>query len=201
MQASDWITRNPLNRVPMDEIPVRRDAVSTPPVLGDMEGYRFTATASMRVEDLHRSIKQADVPAVMIENASGLYGIIVASQLDALLSRPFLRELIGRKPVTSLTTLLGQKPLIIAADESIPAALELALHREDRAYVPVLVRDPSGTLTLVQIDTLLRAQARILAAANREKDRSRGIHREHRPARRWGHRHPVYRWSDRVLQP
>jgi signal transduction histidine kinase len=154
----------------MDEIPARRDAVSAPPVLGDMEGYRFTATASMRVEDLHRSIKQADVPAVMIEDASELYGIIVASQLDALLSRPFVRELTGRKPVSSLTTLVDRKPLIMAADESIPAALELALHREDRAYEPVLVRDPSGMLTLVQIDTLLRAQARILDTANREKD-------------------------------
>ena len=154
----------------MDEIPARRDAVSGPPVLGDMEGYRFTATASMRVEDLHRSIKQANVPAVMIEDASGLYGIIVASELDALLSRPFVRELTGRKPVSSLTTLLDRNPLIMAADESIPAALELALHREDRAYEPVLVREPSGTLTLVQIDTLLGAQARILDAASREKD-------------------------------
>ena len=111
----------------MDEIPARLDAVSTPPVLGDMEGYRFTATASMRVEDLHRSIKQADVPAVMIEDASGLYGIIVASQLDALLSRPFVRELTGRKPVSSLTTLVDRKPLIMAAGEFDPGCARVGI--------------------------------------------------------------------------
>jgi hypothetical protein len=62
---------------------------------------------------------------------------------------------------------LDENPLIMEAEQSITRALEEALGRGQHAYDPILVRDRSGSLTLLQIDTLLRAQARILEIANR----------------------------------
>lgn len=152
-----------------DQEAARRDTVTRQNV-GTLEGYRLTFTASMLAADLRQSMKQAGAPAVVLEDGGQVYGILIASQLDSFMSSPFGRELVARRPVRNVPDLVDVDPLIIEADQPITLAIETALGRGERSYDPILVRERSGSLVVMKIDTLLRAQARILDAANREKD-------------------------------
>jgi two-component system NtrC family sensor kinase len=138
--------------------------------LDAIEGFRLIVPFKTFVDDLHRLMQEMQVPAAIVENENRILGVIVASRLDAFLSRPFTRELTVRKTISSLMSIIDGDPLILDHDVPVKQAVERALLRGERAYDPIIVRTHSKIDKLVEMDAVLRAQANVLDNANREKD-------------------------------
>ena len=112
--------------------------------------------------------RQPDLPGAIVKNGPKLVGCVSRRQLAERLSRPFGLELFMRSPIESFLASEGAKSLKLPAEMGVGRAMELALRRPASAmYEPILVltRVPQGgyNVSLLDIDTLLVAQTRLLA--------------------------------------
>lgn len=111
------------------------------------------------------------LPGVVIMNGDRVAGVLSRRVFHDLLSRPFSRELYLKKPIRmSMQALGSDAPFVLSADTPISDAVEAALARPpEHVFEPVIVKQDGG-LFVLETDVLLRAQSRILAQANQEKD-------------------------------
>jgi signal transduction histidine kinase/HPt (histidine-containing phosphotransfer) domain-containing protein/ActR/RegA family two-component response regulator len=109
-----------------------------------------------------------DVPGVIVADCTHILGVMSRNRLLEQLSKPFGLELYLKRPVRLLLDSVPSLPLVLPSSSSLESAAAAALHREAATvYDPLVVAFPGPRYGLLDFHTLLLAQTRLLALANR----------------------------------
>jgi signal transduction histidine kinase/CheY-like chemotaxis protein len=119
--------------------------------------------------------KNPSLPGILVTRESNgashteLTGVIPRAPLLERLSHKFWPELFLPRTVESLTEILRLDPLIVNEDFPVEEASFLAMQRPtDQVFEPIVLRRQSGAYSLLDIHTLMVAQAQALHAANQQ---------------------------------
>jgi PAS domain-containing protein len=134
-----------------------------------------TVAPSTTGEEVERFLRDhPDYPGVIIRAGEEVVGVLSLRRFLDILSRQFSREIFLRRPIDRMLSFVTSRPLEFAVTEQVSRAVDKALSRPSAfAHDPVVVREPDGRATLLDVDLLLRAQSRILEFANEEKAQAR----------------------------
>jgi serine/threonine protein kinase len=101
------------------------------------------------------------VVGVIVEDESGLHGVVSRLNLLERLSRPFALELYLKQPIQQLPGVIDPDPDIFSVRSNIHDAAHTALNRPiSRLYDPVLIEGHDGKLRLLDVRALLAAVVR-----------------------------------------
>jgi hypothetical protein len=110
------------------------------------------------------------LPGFIVHAGGQVAGILSRRTLLTAISQPFGREVFIKRPLHELVKKLDYKPLVLEANTTIAAALRLAMaRREEMRFEPCLVRT-GETVSLLEMHTLMLAQANLLEEAMTSKD-------------------------------
>jgi signal transduction histidine kinase/ActR/RegA family two-component response regulator len=135
-----------------------------------------------RVVSLHSTLEQViqifehddELPGLaLVDNPEDLARcqpiMLSRRRLAEALRRPYTLELYLRKPIMELVDRLDVLSLILTADEPIEEAFKKAVGRgNDSLSEPIILRQVDGTLTMIDVGHLMRAQCELLEYRNRE---------------------------------
>jgi hypothetical protein len=111
---------------------------------------------------------QPDLPGVIITHESQMLGMISRVKFREQMNLPDRVELYGERPIRLLLDFIRIPPLVLSENWKIDEAAQTALNRpKDLVYEPIIIVLEDRSLRLLDIHTLLLAQANILAQANK----------------------------------
>jgi signal transduction histidine kinase len=142
--------------------------LTTEATLGDLPSHDFTLSPDTPGDRVAAEFeRRPDLPGVIVRQGGGDIAAMISRGLFfQRLSRPFSREIYLKRPLRMFLDESLPEPLILLATRRIADAAVLALDRQmAHAYEPVVVRDSSGDLRVIDIYVLLRAQAHLLGVA------------------------------------
>ncbi|MDA0810291.1 MAG: ATP-binding protein [Planctomycetota bacterium] len=152
--------------------PIRTEPI-TVGILETHETYVSQKTRNSVVAELFE--KNPSLPGILVTRESNdashteLTGVIPRAPLLERLSHKFWPELFLPRTVESLTEILRLDPLIVNEDFPVEEASFLAMQRPtDQVFEPIVLRRQSGEYSLLDIHTLMVAQAQALQAANQQ---------------------------------
>ena len=100
-------------------------------------------------------------------SADRVVGVISRAAFLERLSHPYALELYIRRPIAHMRDVIDVEPQIFRAECGVHEAAGIALQRPaTRVFDPVLVAGPNGGVRLLDVQTLLLAQSRLLELAN-----------------------------------
>ena len=136
--------------------------------LGALPSFEVTVPPDVLTSVVDRELGSApEVPGVVIVADGELLGMISRPHLFTQLSRPFGQELYLKRPIRLLLEAERGEPLVLESTTPVGDAAYAALQRSvELVYEPVVVRD-EHEFRLLDVYTLLIAQSRLLALANR----------------------------------
>lgn len=116
--------------------------------------------------------ERPQLPGVVVVEGNQLIGLISRDKLLEQLSRPFGLELYMRRPIRQVLDAVRSTPLVLSGQTPIAAAAQQALARPaGDIYEPLVVQSEEGQYQLLDIQTVLLAQSRLLEMANAEIQR------------------------------
>ena len=142
--------------------------LTTEATLAELPSHEFTISPLTTGERVASELeRRPDLPGVIISGPAGeIIAMISRGLFFQRLSRPFSREIFLNRPLTVFLDERLPDPLVLSGSFRIAQAAVLALDRPmEHAYEPVVVRNSTGRLCVIDIYVLLRAQAHLLALA------------------------------------
>ena len=117
-----------------------------------------------------RFLDDHDLPACIVRTDGRILGVLSRKSLLAELSRPMGRDVYIKRPLCHLIAAVDTEPLILPAETTIPEAVRRAMARPgERSYEPLLV-DRGAVPGVLEVNVLMRMQARLLEHAVQAKD-------------------------------
>jgi hypothetical protein len=111
---------------------------------------------------------QPDLPGVIITHEAQMLGMISRVKFREQMNLPDRVELYWQRPIRLLLDFIRIPPLVLSENWKIDEAAQTALNRpKDLVYEPIIIVLEDRSLRLLDIHTLLLAQAKILAQANK----------------------------------
>ncbi|GET37968.1 ATP-binding protein [Microseira wollei] len=102
------------------------------------------------------------LPGVIITSEGEYVGMISRRRTFEYLSRPYSLELFAKRPLKVLYGLAKTEILTLSSDTEIVAAARQSLQRQpELIYEPIVVQDPHGVYSLLDVHQLLLAQCQI----------------------------------------
>lgn len=161
-------------RTPSASSPVQ--IIAEPITVGILDAHETQVSQQSRnsvVAELFQ--KNPSLPGILVTNESEdqaeikLSGLIPRAPFLERLSHKFWPELFLPRAVDTLTEILRLDPLVINEDFPVEEASFLAMQRPtDQVFEPIILRRQSGKYSLLDIHTLMVAQAQALQAANQQ---------------------------------
>lgn len=144
------------------------ESLTSESTLGALPSFEVTVPPDVLTSVVDRELGSApDVPGVVVVADGELLGMISRPHLFTQLSRPFGQELYLKRPIRLLLEAERGEPLVLASSTPVGDAAYAALQRSvELVYEPVVVRD-EHEFRLLDVYTLLIAQSRLLALANK----------------------------------
>jgi diguanylate cyclase (GGDEF)-like protein len=142
-----------------------------PTLIGELQLWNTVVTLDIRTSEIETYfLTDPTLPGVIVNQDGRPIGLLSRQSLFAAISRPFGREVFIKRPVNEMIKSIDTSPLILPADMPIAAALLQAMSRPDAMrFEPLLVRY-ENFVCLLDVPTLLTAQATLLEATLRAKD-------------------------------
>lgn len=141
-------------------------ALNADSTLGDLPQFDFSVPANTRTSDVVAEFnRRHELPGVLLTTNGQLRGVVSRTQLLETLGNTFGVELYMKRPVELLLKRSEAPALVLSAETTVQSAAAAALSRETNLYDPIVVESKSGLLTLVDSQTLLLAQSRLLSLA------------------------------------
>jgi serine phosphatase RsbU (regulator of sigma subunit) len=149
------------------------DSGSAAQTIGQLQLWQALVEKDSVVRDIQAFFEaHPEVPACIIRDAGGIFGLLSHKRFLALLLRPFGKELFIKHPIEILlqTEVIDPAPLILPADTPIARAVQIVLSRPGPlAHEPLLVTG-LGPPRILEVDVLLRAQSLLLQQMIGAKD-------------------------------
>lgn len=128
--------------------------------------------------------QQPDLPGVIVIHDSQMLGMISRTKFREQMSSPERIELYSHCPIRVLLDFIRIPPLLLAENWRIDEAAQTALNRpKELVYEPIIVVLNDRSLRLLDVQTLLLAQAQILVQANKIIQQQQGEVKQYRE--RW----------------
>lgn len=106
------------------------------------------------------------LPGIIITSEGEYVGMLSRRRTFEYLSRPYSLELFVKRPLKILYGLAKTEILTLSSDTEIVAAARLSLQRSpELIYEPIVVKNPEGSYSLLDVHQLLLAQCQIQDAA------------------------------------
>jgi hypothetical protein len=137
--------------------------------IGHLASHNFTVSSATPGKVVAQKFGQEpDIPGVIITHESLVLGMISRVKFREQMSLPDRVDLYWQHPIRALLDFLRTPPLQLSENWKIDAAVQAALHRhKDLIYEPIIVVMENQSLRLLDVHTLLKAQAKNLAQANK----------------------------------
>jgi two-component system, NtrC family, sensor kinase len=102
------------------------------------------------------------LPGIIITSEGEYVGMLSRRRTFEYLSRPYSLELFAKRPLRILYGLAKTEILTLSSDTEIVAAARLSLQRSpELIYEPIVVQNPQGVYSLLDVHQLLLAQCQI----------------------------------------
>ena len=112
--------------------------------------------------------QEPDLPGVIITHESQVLGMISRVKFREQMSLPDRVELYGQHPIRALLDSIRIPPLLMEENWKVEDAVQASLNRhKDLIYEPIIVIMENHTLRLLDIQTLVIAQSKILGQAHK----------------------------------
>jgi hypothetical protein len=118
--------------------------------------------------------QEPDLPGVIITHESQVLGMISSVKFREQMSLPDRVEFYWQRPIRSLLDFMRIPPLSLSENWKIYDAVQACLNRQkDLIYEPIIVVRENHSLGILDVQTLLLAQAQILSQSNKIIDKYR----------------------------
>lgn len=144
--------------------------------IGHLPSQHFSVNSATPGKVVAQKFGQApDLPGVIITHESQVLGMISRTKFREQMSLPDRVDIYGQQPIRALLDFMRTPPLLLAENWKIDDAVQAALNRQkDLIYEPIIVVMENESFRLLDVQTLVMAQAKILVEANKiiEKNRT-----------------------------
>jgi signal transduction histidine kinase/DNA-binding response OmpR family regulator len=139
-------------------------------ILADLPSNAYQVAANTPGYEVAREFeRRPDLPGVIVREGSTLIGMISRQNFFQEVSQPLGREIYLKRSIQTFFHFLTAAPLKLPSTCPLGEAARAALDRpQPLVYEPVVVEYANGNLRLIDVHTLLLAQAQLLAQAHNE---------------------------------
>ncbi|MEG4496481.1 chemotaxis protein [Microcoleus sp. F10-C6] len=137
--------------------------------IGHLPCHHFQVSAATPGQVVAERFEQEpDLPGVIITHESQVLGMISRVKFREHMSLPDRVELYGTQPIRALLDFIRIPPLLLSENWKVDDAVQASLNRhKDLIYEPIIVVMENRTYRILDIHTLVIAQSKILAQANK----------------------------------
>jgi signal transduction histidine kinase len=140
--------------------------------IGELDQYPIAIPADtpgrMVVQQLEHNPHLPGVIIVSTEPGSPYLGMISRQKCFEQLGRPFGVDVYLNRPILMLYNMLHLTPMLLPANTLVEEAVRICLNRPaGETYEPIVVQHQLNQYSLLDFQTLLMAEARLLGEANR----------------------------------
>ena len=137
--------------------------------IGHLPYHQFQVSAATPGQVVADKFEQEpDLPGVIITHESQMLGMISRVKFREQMSLPDRVELYGQHPIRALLDFIRIPPLLMEENWKIDDAVQASLNRQkDLIYEPIIVVMENQTFRILDVQTLVMAQSKNLAQANK----------------------------------
>lgn len=137
--------------------------------IGHLPCHHFQVSAATPGQVVAERFEQEpDLPGVIITHESQVLGMISRVKFREQMSLPDRLELYGPHPIRCLLDFIRIPPLLLSENWKIDDAVQASLNRhKDLIYEPIVVVMENRSYRLLDVHTLVIAQSKLLAQANK----------------------------------
>ncbi|MEG4394862.1 chemotaxis protein [Microcoleus sp. BROC3] len=137
--------------------------------IGHLPCHHFQVSAATPGQVVAEKFEQEpDLPGVIITHESQVLGMISRVKFREQMSLPERVELYGTQPIRALLDFIRIPPLLLSEKWKVDDAVQASLNRhKDLIYEPIIVVMENRTYRILDVHTLVIAQSKILAQANK----------------------------------
>jgi hypothetical protein len=142
----------------------------TPDVtIGHLPCHHFQVSAATPGQVVAERFQQEpDLPGVIITHESKVLGMISRVKFREQMSLPNRVEIYGQHPIRALLDFIRIPPLLMEENWKVDDAVQASLNRhKDLIYEPIIVVMENQSFRLLDVQTLVIAQSKILSQANK----------------------------------
>ncbi|PSB07050.1 chemotaxis protein, partial [filamentous cyanobacterium Phorm 46] len=137
--------------------------------IGHLPYHQFQVSAATPAQVVADKFEQEpDLPGVIITHESQVLGMISRVKFREQMSLPDRVELYGQHPIRALLDSIRIPPLLMEENWKVEDAVQASLNRhKDLIYEPIIVIMENQTLRLLDVQTLVISQSKILGQAHK----------------------------------
>jgi hypothetical protein len=137
--------------------------------IGHLPYHQFQVSAATPGQVVAEKFEQEpDLPGVIITHESQVLGMISRVKFREQMSLPDRVELYGQHPIRALLDSIRIPPLLLSENWKVDDAVQASLNRQkDLIYEPIIVVMENQSLRILDVQTLVISQSKILAQANK----------------------------------
>lgn len=137
--------------------------------IGHLPCHHFQVSAATPGQVVAERFEQEpDLPGVIITHDSQVLGMISRLKFREQMSLPDRVELYGQHPIRALLDFIRIPPLLMEENWKIDDAVQASLNRQkDLIYEPIIVVMQNQTFRLLDVQTLVIAQSKLLAQSQK----------------------------------
>ncbi|WP_293128573.1 chemotaxis protein [Microcoleus sp. bin38.metabat.b11b12b14.051] len=137
--------------------------------IGHLPCHQFQVSAATPGQVVAQRFEQEpDLPGVIITHKSQVLGMISRVKFREQMSLPDRVEFYGLHPIRSLLDFMRIPPLLMEENWKVDDAVQASLNRpKDLIYEPIIVVMENHSFRLLDVQTLVMAQSKLLAQANK----------------------------------
>ncbi len=137
--------------------------------IGHLPCYHFQVSAATPGQLVAERFEQEpDLPGVIITHESQVLGMISRSKFREQMSLPDRVQFYGQHPIRSLLDYIKIPPLLLSEKWKVDDAVQASLNRrKDLIYEPIIVVMENQNHGLLDVQTLIIAQSKLLSQANK----------------------------------
>src|SRR5919202_522167 len=137
--------------------------------IGHLPCHHFQVSAATPGQVVAEKFEQEpDLPGVIITHESQVLGMISRVKFREQMSLPDRVEIYGPHPIRALLDFIRIPPLLLSENWKVDDAVQASLNRhKDLIYEPIVVVMENESHRLLDVQTLVIAQSKLLAQANK----------------------------------
>ena len=137
--------------------------------IGHLPYHQFQVSAATPGQVVAEKFEQEpDLPGVIITHESQVLGMISRVKFREQMSLPDRVELYGQHPIRALLDSIRIPPLLLSENWKVDDAVQASLNRQkDLIYEPIIVVMENQSLRILDVQTLVISQSKILGQANK----------------------------------
>lgn len=137
--------------------------------IGHLPYHQFQVSAATPGQVVAEKFEQEpDLPGVIITHESQVLGMISRVKFREQMSLPDRVELYGQHPIRALLDSIRIPPLLLSENWKVDDAVQASLNRQkDLIYEPIIVVMENQSLRILDVQTLVISQSKLLAQAHK----------------------------------